>query len=69
MWTGILAFLQALPKIVSLMDRLGQLMQEKRFNEWMDSLDQTLSKLEVAQTVEEKRAAARGLVDVVRRLK
>lgn len=67
--SGIIAFLQALPKIILLIERIGAWMIEKKFNAWLDQIEETIDKLEKADTPEKKRDAARNLVSIVRNLK
>jgi len=69
MWAGIAALLQALPKIMDMIGRLVEFAKEGRLNAWINDLDDTIVKLETAATPEDKRAAARSLVNLVRGLK
>ena len=67
--SGIIAFLQALPRILALMERIGQWIEDKKLNAWIDDLESTIDLLENAKGASEKREAARGLVRLVRNLK
>jgi hypothetical protein len=69
------AFLLALPRLcevllrlISICERLISWSKEKALLQWIDDLEATLDKLDKAQTPEEKRTAARGMVDLIRKL-
>lgn len=64
---AILAFLAVLPKIISLIERLGELMEKNRVSEWLDDVDASIDALEKAQTPEAKRDAAKKIALVIRR--
>lgn len=66
---GIIAFLQCVPKIISLMERLGRMVEEKKINDWLDSLEKTVTHLEKAETPEEKKNAAQALAHSIRSLR
>lgn len=68
MWEGVLAFLKAVPKLIGLMERVGQWIKEKNVEAWLDDLDKTITSLEEAKTPEEKRKSARDLASLIRRL-
>lgn len=64
--TGFIAFLQALPRLLWLMERIGQWVIDRNLNSWLDQVEQTIDSLEKAQTPEEKRKVARDLVGLIR---
>jgi hypothetical protein len=73
--TALPAFIQALPyifqvtlKIMTLFEKLIDWTQRRDFNNWLSECEKTIDKLDQAQTAEEKRAAARGIVDLIRKL-
>lgn len=68
MWANISAVIQFLPKLIDMLDRLGKLIKEKQLEAWVNDLQQTIEKAEKAQTPDDKRAVARDLVGLVRRL-
>ncbi len=75
MATGIIAFFTALPAIISLISRLGDVFQsllqyanQNNLNGWIDSLEKQIDALKNAKTSEEKLTAAEGLVSIVRNL-
>lgn len=73
MSAGIIAFFTALPAMVTLISRLGNIMadlmnyaHQNNINAWVDDLEQKVNALKNAKTQDEKFTAAQGLVDVVR---
>ena len=66
---GFLAFLSLLPRILLLMERVGQWIIDKKLNSWLDEVEKTIDQLEKADTPEEKRKAARNLVGIVRSIR
>lgn len=68
MIAGLIAFLQLLPRLIDLMNRLGNWMIKNKFDKWMDDLEGTIDQLEKAATAQEKLNAAQGLVDSISKL-
>jgi hypothetical protein len=66
MITGILTFLQMLPRLFTLMEQLGRVMADKRFHAWLDDLEKTVDRIEKAQTPKEKQDAAQALAQSIR---
>lgn len=67
-WEAIKAVLSVLPKLFSLVERLGAQLREKAFNDWIAELDDTTRALEQAKTTEERVIAAKRLRDLARRM-
>ncbi len=65
-WDAIKAVIVMIPKIFALVERLGAIMKEKQFNDWMSELDDTTRALEKATTTEQRVAAAKRLRDLAR---
>lgn len=70
---GLIAFLQALPEFLKLMNRMGDLLDrfvkwshDNNVSGWIDSLEQSINKLEQAKTPEDKLNAAHDLVGLIR---
>ena len=68
-WAGLLAFLQALPKLIDLAIRIGIWMTDKKVLEWLDDLQKVMDQLDRADTAEKKRIVARDLSRLLRRLR
>jgi hypothetical protein len=69
---GIVAFFNALPALLELINRLGLVLErltrqaeQNNLNAWITKLEVTIDQLESAKTTEEKLSAAKGLVDVI----
>lgn len=76
MIAGIFALIQALPEILKLLNRLGEVVDrfmkwsdQIGLNSWIDNLEATIDKLEKADTPQKKLDAAEQLVDTIRKLK
>lgn len=69
MIANLVTLLTLLPKVFDLVTRLAAWVKEAQLQEWLNDLDKTITELEKAQTQADKRNAARGLVDVISRLK
>lgn len=67
MISGIITFLQMLPRIFSLMEQVGRVMADHKFHEWLDHLEKTIDRIEQAQTPKEKQDAAQALAQSIRR--
>ena len=67
--TGIIAFFQVLPKIISLMERLGRVIEEKKINDWLDNLEKAVDLVESAKTPEDRKNAAQALARSIRGLR
>lgn len=79
---AFLALLQALPAFIQSLPYLFQLMlklmgvidsfvawsKQNNLNAWIDDLEKTIDDLNKADTPEKKRGAARGMVDIIRKL-
>ncbi len=75
MMPGILAFISALPMLLSLISRLGTVLdslatyaKENDLNRWIDDLEKSTDLLTRAKTSEEKLAAAQALVKTIRNM-
>ena len=68
MIAGILAFLQALPRILALMEQVGKWITANNFNGFMDNLEKRINELEAADTNEKKLEAAKKLADLIRNI-
>lgn len=66
---GILAFLAAIPKLIDLISRIGEMWQKSKADEWLNSLEQSIDKLEAAKTTEEKKDASKALASVIRNIR
>lgn len=64
--SSVLAFLAAIPRIWASLERVAKIWEEKRLNDFLNEMDQTLSGLEKAKTTEERIAAARGIIKLIR---
>lgn len=62
---AIVSFFTALPRIVTIMQRVGAWLSRAETNAWLSELEATIDSLERAQTSEEKQNAARRLVGVI----
>jgi hypothetical protein len=67
-FAAILAFLQALPKIIALFEAAGEFVKQKQLDGFLDDCYDTMDSLNKAKTREERLAAARKLVDLTRRM-
>lgn len=65
---GIIAFLECLPKLLDLMNRLGIWMTANNLKKWMSDLEVEIDNLDKAKTPEAKLAAAQGLLNSMRGL-
>lgn len=68
MLVGILTFLQCLPQLLALMDRMGKLMNDHNISEWMTSLEASIDQLEKAKTSDDKIKAAQSVLTSIRSL-
>lgn len=68
MWSAILAGLQAIPKLLDLLQKLGDAVKKADFDRDMRAIEETIDDLEKAQTLKEKLAAGRRLNDLYKRL-
>lgn len=66
--SAVLGFFEALPKIIGLCERLVGVMKDKQVQAWMSDLENTIDKTEKAKTIEEKRDAAKSIVNIIRRI-
>lgn len=64
---AILAFIAIIPRLLTLAERLGTLVEQHRVEEWLDELESSIASLESARTVEDKRNAARSIARVIAR--
>jgi len=65
---AIWELVKLLPKIWAALERVAVFVQQRHLSAWLDDLNTTLEVLENAKTPEERRAGARGLADLIRRL-
>jgi hypothetical protein len=70
---GVVAFFKALPELLSLLSRLGALLDsiikyahQNDINGWLDKVEKNVDGLKNAKTREEKLTAAQNIVDIVR---
>lgn len=56
--TAILALIRVLPKLIDLLVRLGNQIEQNRVDEWLEDVDASIRKLESAKTAEDRRDAA-----------
>jgi truncated hemoglobin YjbI len=61
MISGIIAFIQMLPRILMLMEKAGKAMSDARFHAWLEDLEKTIDRIEAAHTSKEKQDAAQSL--------
>lgn len=64
---GLISFFTLLARLIDLAVRLGDQMREQRLDEWIESIDESMKKLEAAKTPEEKRDAALSISRVIAR--
>lgn len=74
--TALPAFLASLPylfqllvKVMTLVERLIAWSQQNKLNDWLNDVEKTIDQLEQAKTPEQKRSAAKGMVDLIRTLR
>ena len=74
-FTALPAFIKSLPFLFQLLLKLMGICEsfvawakENKLNQWLDDLERTIDDLEKADSPEKKRAAARGLVGIIRQL-
>lgn len=61
----IIAFLGAIPRIWAAIEKLAKVWEEKKLNDYLNQVDQTLDKLETAKTTEERINAARSIIKLI----
>jgi hypothetical protein len=64
--TSLLAFLGAIPRIWAAIEKLAKVWEEKKLNDYLNEVDRTLDGLEKAKTTEERIAAARSIIKLIR---
>lgn len=64
--SSLLAFLGAIPRIWAAIEKLAKVWEEKKLNDYLNEVDRTLDGLEKAKTTEERIAAARGIIKLMR---
>jgi hypothetical protein len=69
------AFIQSLPylfrvalKVMNLLEKLILWTEKREFNAWLSECEKVIDQLDTAKTPEERRSAARGMVDIIRKL-
>lgn len=69
------AFIQSLPylfqvalKVMTLLEKLIQWGEKQQLNQWLSDVEKTIDQLESAKTPQEKRAAARSISELIRKL-
>lgn len=65
---GISALFQALPKILDLLAKLGNVVSKEEFQHWLDKLEKDIDTLESAKDSKSKYDAARKLIADIRGL-
>jgi hypothetical protein len=65
MITGVMGFLAALPKLLDLISRLGQIIQSAQAQAWINELESAISQTEKASTPDDFKSAAKNLVGVI----
>ena len=72
---AIPAFIQSLPylfqvalKVMTLVEKMIEWSMRQDFNNWLNDVEVTIDKLDAAKTPEQKREAAKSIVDLVRKL-
>jgi hypothetical protein len=65
----IIAFLGAIPRIWATIEKLAKVWEQKKLNDYLNQVDQTLDKLETAKTTEERINAARSIIKLIRNSK
>lgn len=68
MWANIIAAVQLIQQLLSLLDRLGKAAKEQNTAAFLSDLEKAVDSLEKSKTPEEKRAVARDFVGIIRRL-
>lgn len=61
-------FLKALPALIQLLLKFMLLVEKLGTSKWLADCEATIDKLDTAKTPEQKRDAARGMVDLIRKL-
>lgn len=56
--SAIFALIRVLPKIIDVMIRLGNQIEQNRVDEWLADIDASIRSLETAKTSEARREAA-----------
>jgi len=64
--SSLLAFLGAIPRIWAAIEKLAKVWEEKKLNDYLNEVDKTLDGLEKATTTEERIAAARSIIKLIR---
>lgn len=65
---SVVAFITFLNNLFTLGTKLGALMQQQSFNDWMNSLQTTVNNLQNAQTDEDRINAAKQLATLTRNI-
>lgn len=69
MWvTGIMAFLQALPKLLGLLERFGTAWKTHNMDQWLESLDTATKDFENAKNQKDRIEALKRLADSSRNI-
>ena len=68
MWVSIKAFFTALPEIVKLIERLGNMIKVARENGLLKDIEGAIDAAENAKTREERFTAARCITNVIGRI-
>lgn len=63
---SILAFLGAIPRIWAGLEKIARIWEQHKLDEYLTELDKTLEGLENAKTTEQRIAAARGIIKLMR---
>lgn len=68
MWENITLVIKFASQLMTLFDKAGTVIKEKKLEAWVTDMQSTIDTLEKAETPEQKRAVARNIVDLIRRL-
>jgi hypothetical protein len=63
---SLLAFLGAIPRIWSAIEKLVKVWEEKKLNDYLNEVDGVLDGLEKAKTTEERIKSARDIIKLLR---
>jgi folylpolyglutamate synthase/dihydropteroate synthase len=67
--SGLVAFVQALPRVLALLGQIGNYLKQKQVQQFLDHLEKSIDEVEAAHTPEEKQNAAKNLVRAIRNFK
>jgi len=67
-WEAIKAFIVSLPKLIDAFARIGKVLADKQFQDWVTELNSVATQTENAKTPEERIAAARAWDRIAKRM-